>query len=260
MVGGRWQSKSKSKSASIGIGIGIGILPPTYHLPPPTCYHPLVSSSSSIRARLSLLMGLLLVLVIVPYLVWGKDVEDWTRELVDAAASHPWQAGAVLAALLAVDVLAPVPSSVVSTACGLALGFAAGLAASFAGMGISVLIGYLLGRVAAPAARRVLGDAGTVSVFRRLHGRWGLWALAVCRPVPVLAEASVLLAGLLQLPPRPVLALLLLANLGVSAVYAAAGAWAASADAFLPAVGAALLLPGLGMGVAAVWRRQAGAA
>jgi len=63
----------------------------------------------------------------------------------------------------------------------------------------------------------------------------------------VLAEASVVFAGLTRLPLRQAAPVLLLANLGISAAYAAIGAWAAQTNAFLLAFLGAVLLPGIGM-------------
>ena len=63
------------------------------------------------------------------------------------------------------------------------------------------------------------------------------------RPIPVLAEASVLGAGLSRLPFRRFALLTTLANLGIAAVYSAAGAFAAGTGSLLLAFAGALLLP-----------------
>jgi uncharacterized membrane protein YdjX (TVP38/TMEM64 family) len=196
--------------------------------------------------RLLLLVALVAAAIVVPFLLWGARVDAWVDSFVRSAAARPLPAALVLGGLLAADVVAPVPSGPVSTACGLLLGFGAGLLVSFAGMSLGALAGYALGRAVRAPAAALAGDPA-LARLERLRGRWGVWLVAALRPVPVLAEASVLFAGLARLPARRVVPALLLANLGVSAVYAAAGAWAASAHAFLPAFAAALLLPGLAM-------------
>ncbi len=196
--------------------------------------------------RLAALTALLLALIVVPFLLWGARIEQWTAAFVARGAARPWLTAVVLGGLLAVDVLAPVPSSLVSTACGAVLGFRGGLLTSFAGMTVSAAVGYLLGRAAAGVACRGLGVREAAALLR-LRQRWGVWMLAAARPVPVLAEASLIFAGLAGMDWRGALPVLLVANLGVSAVYAAVGAFAAGRDATILAFVVAALLSALAM-------------
>lgn len=189
------------------------------------------------------------LLIIVPFLMFGGPVERWTGQFIRRSAGHRGLAALVLGGLLAGDILMPVPSSLISTACGSFLGFAAGTLVSFAGMTVSAVAGYILGRMASGMARRMLHDS-ELELLSRLHGRRGVWMLAVVRPVPVLAEASILFAGLSRLPWRGALPPVLLANLAVATVYGAIGAWAAGRDATLLAFAAAGALSGLAMLIA----------
>ncbi|NLF21665.1 MAG: VTT domain-containing protein [Lentisphaerae bacterium] len=191
------------------------------------------------------LAGLLVALaVLVPFVLFGASIEAWTGRFIDDHAAHPGVLAAVLGGLLAGDILLPVPSSLISTACGRCLGFLTGTLVSCAGMTVSAGLGYLAGWSASPLARRVLHprEAATLA---SLHGRWGIGMLAAVRPVPVLAEASVVFAGLSRLPWRRALPRVLLANLVVSACYAAIGALARGRHATLLAFAAAALLSGL---------------
>lgn len=199
--------------------------------------------------RLPALALALLALIVVPFLVFGAAIDAWSADFIARGRANPWQTALVLGGLLAVDVLAPTPSSLVSTACGALLGFWGGLLASFAGMTLSVALGLLLGRLAAPAARRALGPREQ-ALLLRMQNRWGLWMLAAARPVPVLAEASVLFAGLAKFPWRGALPALLLGNLAVSAVYAACGALASAHRATPLAFAAAALLSGVALWLA----------
>jgi len=192
---------------------------------------------------LTLLLAVLLA-VIVPFLLFGASVDAWAERVIARAAAHPFSTGALLTLLLASDILMPVPSSLVSTACGMTLGFAMGTLASFSGMSITTVAGYLIGRYASAPAEQVIGKSD-VAFLRRFHERHGLWLLLALRPVPVLAEASVLFFGLSRRPFLPMLAVTAAGNLAVSAVYAAVGAWGKSSDSFLPAFGASILLSGV---------------
>lgn len=192
---------------------------------------------------LSLLLVVLLA-VIVPFLMFGASVDAWAARQIARAGEHPFATGALLTLLLASDILMPVPSSLVSTACGMTLGVSLGTLASFVGMSVTTVAGYLIGRYASAPAEQVIG-ASDAAFLRRFHERHGLWLLLALRPVPVLAEASVLFFGMSRRPFLPMLAVTAVGNLAVSAVYAAVGAWGQGSDSFLPAFGASMALSGL---------------
>jgi uncharacterized membrane protein YdjX (TVP38/TMEM64 family) len=153
--------------------------------------------------------------------------------------------------LLALDVVLPVPSSIVSTAAGVLLGFWRGAVVVWTGMMVACLLGYALGARAAGLARRFVGEPG-LERAGKLVRRYGDWTIVMCRPVPVLAEASVIFAGLVGAPFVRFLALTALSNLGVAIGYAAFGAFSMSVDSFLVAFVGALLIPGVVMGIARV--------
>lgn len=104
-------------------------------------------------------------------------------------------------------------------------------------------MGLLLARrVGTEASRTLLGpdqfDRLTAALRRR-----GLALLAVCRPVPVLAEASVLVAGASRMPLRRTIGVTAAANVGVAGVYVWLGASAGDAVPFLLVFAASCLLP-----------------
>lgn len=199
----------------------------------------------------------------MPFALFGSAIESWTADVITSAHRRPAASALVLGGLLAGDILLPVPSSIVSTACGLLHGFAGGTAVSLTGMSLSCLGGFWLARrLGRPFVTRLVG----AHELRRLDAwnrRFGDWTLILARPVPVLAEASVLVVGMGPVTPSRFLLLTTLSNAGISAVYAAVGAWSASVQSFLPALAASLLLPWLVMklagrrldGVAAAERR-----
>lgn len=192
------------------------------------------------------LLACVLAAILVPFFLFGARIDAWTDALLRRAGERPWAAAALLTALLASDIVLPVPSSLASTACGLVLGFAGGALASFVGMGLSAAAGYALGRCAAPAARRLIG-AGEAAALEAFHRRHGVWMLLALRPVPVLAEASVVFSGLVRQPLPGAAAAAALGNAGCSLVYAGVGAWGRLSDSFLPAFGASVALSGLAL-------------
>lgn len=180
-------------------------------------------------------LGLALVAaVLVPFLLFADAMDAVSGRVIGLGSG--WAGAALLAGLLAGDILLPVPSSVVSTACGVLLGFPAGTLASTAGLTAGCLLGYALGRrLGGKRLERLVTPDGAERVSA-LVARHGAWALVLLRGVPVLAEVSVVVAGMTRLPLGPLLMATLLSNLGLSAAYAAAGAWALSG-------GGAVLLP-----------------
>ncbi len=182
--------------------------------------------------------------VIVPFLFWGEALNEAAGHLICQAQERRLLVGLALTALLAADILLPVPSSLVSTACGMTLGFVGGTAASFIGMTISVLGGYLIGRCAAASAEKMIGSE-ELALLTRFQDRYGLWLLLIMRPVPVLAEVSVLFSGICRHSFVLMFLVSALGNLAVSAVYAAIGVWGGLSDSFVPAFVASIALSGV---------------
>jgi membrane protein DedA with SNARE-associated domain len=167
--------------------------------------------------------ALTLALILIPFGVAGGFMESWTPRQISAQSTAPAIA-ALVVTLLGADVLLPVPSSIVSTMAGSLLGFPSGFLASLLGMTLGSQLGYSLGRWSrAPLARTLIPAADLARVSERVN-RGGLWALAIMRPVPVLAEASAFWAGVMRVSPVRFTCVTLIANAGVSALYAAAGA------------------------------------
>jgi len=193
-------------------------------------------------------------LVIVPFLVFGEQLEGWTRQLVEGPRQNPGVVALLLGGLLGSDILLPVPSSIVSTACGLFLGFVRGSLVSWGGMVVSCLAGYVLAAtLGRPFVSRMVGEHA-MHHFEQLRERYGDWVIILARPIPVLAEISVLFAGLGRMPFWRFVWLSTLSNLGISMVYAGIGAFSANLNAFLPAVAGSVLVPGAGM----LWARRQG--
>ena len=86
--------------------------------------------------------------------------------------------------------------------------------------------------------------------------RGAAWALATTRPVPVLAEASALIAGLSAVPFWKYMAITSLANAGISAAYCAVGANALHSGSFLLAFLGAIALPAAAMILSRLLRRS----
>ncbi|MGY3439661.1 MULTISPECIES: VTT domain-containing protein [unclassified Marinovum] len=158
------------------------------------------------------------VLIVLPFLLWGTQIETAALGWAETASTASLASGVI--ALLALDVLLPVPSSVLSLFAGASLGAINGALAIWAGMTLGCGVGALVGRGVLGPVDRWLGHRpdDTPAPARQ-------WLpLVVLRPVPVLAEASLLLAAARGMPLGRLMAVTALANLPVAAFYGYFGA------------------------------------
>jgi uncharacterized membrane protein YdjX (TVP38/TMEM64 family) len=194
---------------------------------------------------------LVLALLLVPFLLFEEQFERLATWLAEGNASG-WTTAVTIGGLLAFDVFLPVPSSIVSTGAGALLGFWRGAMVVWTGMTAGCLIAYALGRGASQGARRVVGGE-SLARAQGLSQRFGAWAILICRPVPVLAEATVVFAGIVRAPLGPFLALTASSNLGIALAYSAVGAFSMRMQSFLLTFVGALALPGLALLFARLW-------
>lgn len=171
--------------------------------------------------------GLMVVLLLVFTVVEALEIDllvDPTPWMATASAA----AAAVGVTLLAVDVLVPVPSSLVMIAHGSLFGLWLGAGLSLVGTVIAASIGFGIGRRGDGALSRLVGPDERVRADRFLS-RWGLVAIAVTRAVPILAEATVILAGASKIKWPHMLIAVLVGSVPVVIIFAAIGAAASAA-------------------------------
>jgi uncharacterized membrane protein YdjX (TVP38/TMEM64 family) len=186
---------------------------------------------------------LLFAVILVPFAFIGDPLEAFVRRSVVAEEGNDAILALTIVFLLSADILLPIPSSIVSTAAGYRFGAIGGAGLSLLGLTISCWFGYWIGSsFGRVGAERMVG-ARRLNSAARVIGRYGSWSVALARPVPVLAEASVILAGLLRLPFIPFFVLSTLANLIVSLVYGFAGSLSAEVDSLLLGLAAAVSVP-----------------
>jgi uncharacterized membrane protein YdjX (TVP38/TMEM64 family) len=206
--------------------------------------------------RWSLLAGLVFAIILVPFFLFGQQLETWTESFVNSTTGYTGWIAVVLSSLLAVDILLPLPSSLISTAAGFLLGLVRGLLTSWIGMTASCIIGFWLSkRYGRSVACKIVGEK-ELERLEALSHRVGSWVIVISRPVPVLAEAAVLFAGISGLPIGQFLLLTILSNLGISAVYAAVGALSANANSFLLAFAGSILIPFVAMFLSKMYQNQ----
>lgn len=149
-------------------------------------------------------------------------------------------AAALGVGLLVADIVAPVPSSLVMLAHGAIFGVVPGAVLSLVGRTGNAVVGVLLGRGAGSILARRTGPR------RRSGGdllrRWGLAAVVVTRPVPVLAESTLTAAGAMGMPAPAVVGAAVLGAVPEAVLYALAGSAAATFRNAAAVFGAVLVL------------------
>lgn len=192
---------------------------------------------------LSLLFSMMAFLLLL-FLLFGGAAESWTADTLSSGVP-PLALAVLIFVLLAADILLPIPASLLAVAAGAAFGTVVGAAIVAAGLSAGAITGFFLAQsLGAPFCRKLLGNAEFERVSRLLD-RYGPLLLVVLRPVPILAETSVLAAGAARVSPKRALAAVTLANLGIALGYAALGAWAINSGASAVVIAASMLIPAL---------------
>ncbi|HEX6099415.1 MAG TPA: VTT domain-containing protein [Thermoanaerobaculia bacterium] len=146
--------------------------------------------------------------------------------------------------LLVADVVLPVPSSLVMAAHGALFGTAAGALLSILGSTLAALTGFALGRAGNDVIRRFVTPAEHDRAGAMLR-RWGVLAIVLSRPVPILAETVAILAGSSPLTWRQTALAAAAGSLAPSVVYAWAGAHANGAASHALIFGGVLAVTGV---------------
>ncbi len=199
--------------------------------------------------RLFLLILAVLLVPIIPFVIFGAYLEPTIESWIGhpSLREKPVAVFIIVVLSLTVDILLPIPSSFVGTIAGQILGAFSGAVATWIGLNLSCALGYwLAAKWGAPIAQRFSKQESLEDV-ENLAERWGVWALVFCRALPVVAEASVLFAGLGRMPAKLFWPVVLAANLGLAVAYAVLGqlsvenGWVGLALAISLAVPVALL-------------------
>jgi uncharacterized membrane protein YdjX (TVP38/TMEM64 family) len=163
-----------------------------------------------------LLLFFLVQALNLPFL--QEDANYWLLQ-------EKWVAALAGVGLLVADVVAPVPSSIIMWVNGVLFGvFGGTLLSLLGGMG-ATYVGYWIGLRGEAAARRWMGETA-LQRAGAFFEKYGMLALVASRPIPILAEAVSIVAGLSGMKRGQ---LFLGAGLGLlptALLYALAGAYA----------------------------------
>jgi 3-dehydroquinate synthase len=185
---------------------------------------------------------LALAVPLVPFFLWGAQVEAWVKEQIQTRTTH-WEiaVGAILA--LTADIVLPIPSSLVGTFVGLRLDWPVAVGVIWVGLMCGACLGFALARWLGAPLAAWCGSPSDQQRMARLAERYGTRVLIYTRALPGLAEASVLLLGIARLEWRVFLWPVAGSNLILALVYATLGYTGRVAHAELWALLASVVIP-----------------
>ncbi|UVM14286.1 3-dehydroquinate synthase [Pseudomonas sp. B21-023] len=185
-------------------------------------------------------------LVIASFVLFEQQIQNFLSHLEHLLPSTPAQMltlALLLIGLLALDVVLPVPSSMVALLAVASLGSVGGYLVIFIGLCLGAGLGYALGA----GYFRLLSSR--LGLHQRQPGqlayRLGTLSLICLRGVPVLAETSVVAAGMQRYPLRAFILVTTLANAGLALAYSAIGTFLVAQNALLVTLLAGMVLPAL---------------
>lgn len=208
-------------------------------------------------ARLLISLAVAAVAVpLVPWLVCGTRLDHAVAAWLDPPPSAPVVAAAEIG-VLAADILLPVPSSLVTTLGGASLGLAVGTACGCLGMTLGSMAGWMIGRITGSRSLARI-DASARAALAARERRFGPLVVVLTRPLPILAEATAILAGATGMPWGAFLAAAAPANLAIAFAWSLAGTLGREADSLQWAAIAALAVPAAVAAVVAIRNRPPG--
>jgi uncharacterized membrane protein YdjX (TVP38/TMEM64 family) len=188
--------------------------------------------------------GLVLLLFLSVFLLVEHISPSFVADPYEVMGTRSQGAALIGVGLLVADIVLPVPSSVIMIANGALFGVVVGAGLSVIGNLGAAMAGFYIGRKGETLLARLVPPEER-SRADKLLSEWGLLALIVTRPVPLLAETTVIMAGASTMPWRRMLLATLAGASPVAVVYAVTGATAADLDSSLLAFGLVLIVAGL---------------
>jgi uncharacterized membrane protein YdjX (TVP38/TMEM64 family) len=176
--------------------------------------------------RLALLFFAVVLLMIVPVLIFGDEIDDYfsgeegLRRLQDYG-DCAWLVGI---GLLVADLLLPVPSTAIITGLGMLYGPWLGGIIGSAGSLLAGLVAYGGCRLLGQRFVRFLLGTTNLEKLATFFTRYGPWAIALSRWLPVLPEALCCLAGMARMRLVPFVAALACGSLSLGMTFAFLGA------------------------------------
>ena len=163
----------------------------------------------------------LILFMLVTFLLFGKSIEGFVEGYF-LNNDQKIQAIMIGGGLLALDPLLPVPNSIIATLIGSKFGFLVGTAINSVALIIAAILSYYIGL----KGQKSLSYWGKElpEDFTDWVKRNGIIAVLICRPVPILSEASLIISGASQVDIKRLFFWVCLAQIILAGLYAFIGA------------------------------------
>jgi uncharacterized membrane protein YdjX (TVP38/TMEM64 family) len=151
--------------------------------------------------RFLLIPLILIVIVIVPFAIWGEALTGFLSPNPDTGefSTGRQMFWAVAIGLLVADIAIPIPTTSVVAALGIVYGPILGALIGTVGAMTAAAAGWTIGRfLGRPVAAYLVGDA--LEGGEKLFARHGGWIVALSRWAPVLPEVVSAVAGVSRMP------------------------------------------------------------
>lgn len=185
--------------------------------------------------RIYVFLFLLITAMLVPVFIFADEIDaqfggEQGLEYLRSFGAWAWLIGI---ALIVSDLVIPMPSTAVISGLGMLYGPWLGGLLGGVGSLLAGLLGYGGCRLLGPrVVNFLIGDAN-LAKLDRFFQRYGLWAIALSRWMPLLPEALACLAGLARMPAGRFIAALAVGSLAMGFSFA----WLGVAYADRPVVG-----------------------
>jgi uncharacterized membrane protein YdjX (TVP38/TMEM64 family) len=193
-------------------------------------------------------VGLLLFVFLVIFLLVEQLHPSFLADPDDLMNSRSLGAGLTGITLLVADVVLPVPSSLIMIANGALFGVPLGTLLSLVGNLGAALAGFFMGRRGEGLLARVVSPDERARA-NHLLAQWGLLAIIVTRPIPLLAETTTVMAGASTMRWSPMILATVVGSFPVALLYALTGATAANFDSVVLSFGLTFVMAGLFWGI-----------
>jgi uncharacterized membrane protein YdjX (TVP38/TMEM64 family) len=191
-----------------------------------------------------IVVGLMMLFFLVIFVVFEQIRPSFLADPYDTIGLTGVSAALMGVCLLILDIVIPVPSSLIMIANGALFGIPVGITLSLVGNLGAALVGFFIGRRGEPVLARFVPRKER-SRANRLLNEWGSLAIIVTRPVPILAETTIIMAGASTMGWRRMILASAVGSFPVAVLYAIAGATAANFDDAIFAFVLVLLVAGL---------------
>ncbi len=189
------------------------------------------------------IIGTLLLLFLVIFIIVEKLELPLLTNPNDWMEASSFGSAVLGISLLIADLFIPVPSSLVMIANGALFGIALGTILSLLGSVGAALTGFFIGRWGSPFLSRFVSPEQRKQANHLLE-KWGSLAIIVTRPVPLLAETTVIMAGTSKMSWHSIFLASLVGSFPGAFIYALTGASATSFDNGLLMFGLVFLIAG----------------